>query len=92
MEFRLNKIDTDLRQKINDNTKEGQVHAAQNISVNKDKKEEEKQKRNYKMERYNYSKKLVVDAVKVTNIEIEAFKENVDMQSEDKGSYIDVKK
>lgn len=91
MEYRLNKIDTDLRQKINDSTKEGQVHAAQNIAVNKDKKEN-KGKKDLKLQRYNKSKKLIVEAVKADNIEIEAFKENPDRGNETKGNYIDIKK
>lgn len=92
MEYRLNKIDTDLRQKVNNITKEGKVHASQNITINKDKREENKEHKNLELKRYNKSKKLAVDAVKVSDIEIEAFKESADITNKDKGKFIDVKK
>lgn len=92
MEYRLNKIDTDLRQRINDAAREGKVHGTKNAAVNKDKKEEKKEKKDYKLERYSNSKKLLIDVVKSENIEIEAFKEDTDIQERIKGSYIDIKK
>ncbi len=35
MEFRLNKIDLEVRDKIKEQTKEGKVHSKQNITINK---------------------------------------------------------
>lgn len=35
MEFRLNKIDLEIRDKIKEQTKEGKVHSKQNITINK---------------------------------------------------------
>lgn len=92
MEYRLNKIDTDLRQKINDAAKEGKVHGTKNVAINRDKKEEKKEKKDHKLERYSKSKKLLVDVVKTENIEIDAFKEKTDIQERIIGSYIDIKK
>jgi hypothetical protein len=91
MEYRLNKIDTDLRQKINDAAKSGKVHGAKNISVEKDKNEESKeQKDNYSS---SYKKnKLIVDASKVENIQVEAFKESSQTKDKTKGNYLDIKK
>jgi broad specificity polyphosphatase/5'/3'-nucleotidase SurE len=91
MEYRLNKIDTDLRQKINDAAREGLVHGTKNVAINKDK-QEEKKKKDYKLKHYDKNKKLVVDAVKAENVEINAFKEKVEINENSKGVYLDVKK
>lgn len=40
MEFKLNKIDTDIRKKIQEETKEDKVHSGKGINVNKDLKDE----------------------------------------------------
>lgn len=92
MEYKLNKIDTDLRQRVNDAVKEGRVHSTKNIAVNKDKKEEKKEKKNYNFKSYSKDKKIVVNAVKSENIEVDAFKEDVKENDSFRGSYIDVKK
>jgi uncharacterized protein YcbK (DUF882 family) len=92
MEYRLNKIDTDLRQKINDDTREGLVHGTKNITINKDKQKEEKKNRNYKLEHYDKNKKLMIDAIQTENVEIDAFKEKVEAEEGSKGVYLDVKK
>jgi uncharacterized protein YcbK (DUF882 family) len=92
MEFRLNKIDPDLRQKINDAAREGKVHGTKNIAINKDKQQESKKNKDYKLEQYDKNNKLVVDAVKTENVEINAFKEKVEADEASKGVYLDVKK
>jgi hypothetical protein len=92
MEYRLNKIDTDLRQKINDAAKEGLVHSTKSIVVNKDKKHEKKKYNDYKLENHDKNKKLLVDAVKADNLEINAFKEKIESEEKSKGNYLDVKK
>jgi uncharacterized protein YcbK (DUF882 family) len=92
MEYRLNKIDTDLRQKINDDTREGLVHGTKNVAINKDKQKEEKKNRNYKLEHYDKNKKLMIDAIQTENVEIDAFKEKVEAEEGSKGVYLDVKK
>ncbi|ETI88177.1 MAG: hypothetical protein Q607_CBUC00206G0001, partial [Clostridium butyricum DORA_1] len=40
MEFKLNKIDTDIRKKIQEETKEDKVHSSKSISIKKDIKDE----------------------------------------------------
>jgi hypothetical protein len=92
MEYRLNKIDTDLRQKINDAAKEGIVHGTKNITINKDKPKEEKKNKNYKLEHYDKNKKLMIYAIKTENVEIDAFKEKVEAEEGSKGIYLDIKK
>lgn len=92
MEFVLNKIDSNLRQRINEAAKEGKVHSAKSIIINKDKNERRKDKKEYKVERYNKQKRLFIDVVKTENIEIVAFKENIEADDIYKGSHIDIKK
>lgn len=92
MEYRLNKIDTDLRQKINDDAREGLVHGTKNITINKDKQEEKKKKQNYKLEYQDENKKLVIDVVKAENVEVDAFKEKIENKEAFKGVYLDAKK
>ena len=36
MEFKLNKIDTDIRKKIQEDRRESKVHSGKSINVNKD--------------------------------------------------------
>lgn len=52
MEFQLNKIDTDIRKKIQEETKEDKVHSGKNINVKKDLKEEKNQLND---EEFNYN-------------------------------------
>jgi broad specificity polyphosphatase/5'/3'-nucleotidase SurE len=92
MEYKLNKIDTDLRQKINDAAREGKVHGAKNIAINKDKQQEEKKNKNCKLKQYNKNDKLIVNAVKTQNVEVNAFKDNIETNEFPKGVYLDVKK
>lgn len=91
MEYRLNKIDTDLRQKINDATKEGKVHGAKNIAISKDKPNEQSQKQTYRFKVYDKNKRLVVEAKKVETIEIDAYKDKGDIKKSEKGIFFDTK-
>jgi hypothetical protein len=92
MEYKLNKIDPDLRQKIIDSSREGLVHGTKNIEINKDKQEEKRRNRSYKLEDFDKSKKLVVKAVKVENVQVEAFKEKAKTDDNTKGMFLDIKK
>lgn len=94
MEFRLNKIDTDLRQKINAITEEGKVHGAKNIAISKDVKEEKKNKQEFKryLAQQKNKDKLLVEAVKSENVQVDAYKEGSDSQDEAKGVFLDTKK
>ncbi|NLM35183.1 MAG: hypothetical protein GX206_07065 [Clostridiales bacterium] len=85
MEFRLNKIDTDLRQKINDQTREGKVHTKNGILIQKHKYEERRGQKNrkrnpkekFEIEKYTRNKKITIEAIKVEEIDIEAEKEEL---------------
>ncbi|WP_163193279.1 hypothetical protein [Clostridium thermarum] len=98
MEFRLNKIDTDLRKKINDATAEGKVHTKKGISIDKRSYEERREQRNNKrkprekfnLEKYTKGKKISVEAVKIEQIDVAAEKEeNLQNAAEYRGLFID---
>jgi abortive infection bacteriophage resistance protein len=79
MEFRLNKIDTELRQVVNEATKEGKVHGNKEVStINKDgRQNKQDDKNNFKKQLdEKKEKKIVVEAVKTKEIDIEASKED----------------
>ena len=100
MEFKLNKIDPELRQRINAQTSEGIVHTKKGISVNKDKNKDSRQqqhshkeeaKEKFVITKYAGAKdKFTVDTIKVQNVEVQAVRdENSVDENNYKGSYID---
>lgn len=94
MEYRLNKIDTELRQIVNDSIKEGKVHGNKELArVNKDREDKKGQQSNksFKKElaKYKVKKKISVDAIKVKNIDVEASKEGINLTQ---GRFLDTKR
>ena len=96
MNFLLNKIDTDIRRKIYEKTKDGKVHRKSTISINKD---SEKQKKKFfkeyvKEESMKKGKeKITIDVSKVKEptISLKAEKEeNINLLG--RGTFLDVKK
>jgi hypothetical protein len=103
VEFRLNKIDTDLRQLVNDKTKEGKVHSKDEVLINKDSSYEKREghnnrdrrpKEKFSLEKYSgKTKKIVVEAEKTENIEVEASKETGHASDNTyMGRFIDIRK
>lgn len=96
MNFLLNKIDTDIRRKIYEKTKDGKVHRKSTISINKD---SEKQKKKFfqeyvKEEDMKKGKgKITIDVSKVKEptISLKAEKEE-DINLLGRGTFLDVKK
>lgn len=92
MEYRLNKIEPEIRQLVNDAVKEGKVHGNKDISkVDKDKREKQgKNPKDFKEELAKQSpkEKISVDAIKKSEIDIEASKEDMDLT---KGRFLDTK-
>ncbi|MCR1950199.1 MULTISPECIES: hypothetical protein [unclassified Clostridium] len=96
MNFLLNKIDTDLRKKVYEKTKDGKVHRKSNISINKD---SEKQKKKFfneyvKKERKQMEQnKFTVDATKLekSTISLHGEKEE-NLNAIGYGTFLDVKK
>ena len=79
MEFRLNKIDTELRQVVNEAAKEGKVHGNKEIAnINKDAKQNKQEdKKSFKRQLdEKKEKKIVIEAIKVKEIDIDASKED----------------
>lgn len=76
MEYRLNKIDTDIRKKMKEETKSDKIHANEKINVKKDLKEYDNN-RNIKNNQYENSeqKYITIDGVKsladTFNVEVE---------------------
>jgi hypothetical protein len=97
LEFKLNKIDTDIRKKIQEDTKEDKVHSGKAINVNKDLKEEKNQIINEKqipakdevIKRY-----ITIEVVKDNhkNIDIKAEKIEEINEGNSKGRILDTTK
>ncbi|MCH5138505.1 hypothetical protein JMF89_15035 [Clostridiaceae bacterium UIB06] len=98
MEFRLNKIDPEVRERVKEITNPGKIHTKTSILINKDTKKnkedneadfEEELKRHRKKEK----KRFLVEAVKKDDVQISVFKE-ADSSSEDesRGHFLDVRK
>lgn len=93
MEFKLNKIDTDIRQRINDATKEGKVHGKEDIHVNKDKNQNNKPK--FQLPKQGTRKKasdIIVQASKEEEKELKVSAENENDAMKPLGRFIDVRK
>ena len=96
MEYRLNKIDTDLRRKVNEAADESKVHPKKNIQINKDREQRsgqqhaEEYKREYKDE--GKKRKIIIDAEKTLNVKIDGFiSEDKELKLK-KGMFLDIKK
>ncbi|SHE57647.1 hypothetical protein [Clostridium fallax] len=102
MEFRLNKIDMDLRQKIQDETSEGKIHRKKEILIEntdyKEKKEKNK-KNNKEKENKDFkdivkkSKKITIDTVKFKSYKVDAEKDiSLNKSKSNIGVFLDTKK
>lgn len=92
MNFLLNKIDTDIRRKVYDKTKDGKVHKKEKINIYKD--SDKNKERNFKdLIEEKQGKKIIVNAVKEqeVDIEIRAEKDSDTIKSLN-GTFIDIRK
>ncbi|MBU3176444.1 hypothetical protein KPL47_08665 [Clostridium estertheticum] len=96
MEFKLNKIDVEIRQRVKDTTKSGVVHRKDSITVNKDRNPSDNSNSyedfKYKISKYKKKHKISVGAFKNAQYEVEVFKENLDKEQRRIGNFIDTKK
>ncbi|KEI96036.1 hypothetical protein G4W71_07670 [Clostridium botulinum] len=99
MEFRLNKIDLEIRDKIKEQTKEGKVHSKQNITINKQDRDNNSKNRGFyeqlKKQQKNKNKNIRIKAVKYVkgeNLDIEATKEEIEGKDSIVGTILDTKK
>ncbi|WP_251860526.1 hypothetical protein [Clostridium sp. Marseille-Q2269] len=99
MEFKLNKIDLQVRDRIKEQTKEGKVHSKKNITINKQHRDNNSKDKSFyeqlKKQRENKNKNIKVKAtkyVKSENLDIEATKEEMEGKPIIVGTIIDAKK
>lgn len=98
MEFRLNKVDPEVRQRVKETTSAGKIHTKSGIVINKDnqdKKNKKEESFSSKLEKEKKEKKrLSVDAVKIEEVEVSAYKEEIENTStdEDTGHILDVRR
>lgn len=96
MEFNLNKIDTDLRRKLQEKRNDHKVHGKEGITIEAYNEEKEKFREDKKFSKILEEKKktkkdekIVIDGVMVDNLQIEGEKE---ISENSKGVFIDTKK
>ncbi|MCT8976136.1 hypothetical protein N4T77_05950 [Clostridium sp. CX1] len=100
MEYRLNKVDPELRQRIKETTKPGKIHNKAEIAVNTDSKNKNKKDgtefsselEKQKKEKEENKKKITIEAVKLEEVNIPAFKEPESSKDEMRGNILDVRK
>ncbi|HEY8889410.1 MAG TPA: hypothetical protein VIM70_04090 [Clostridium sp.] len=96
MEFKLNKIDVEIRQRVKNTTKSGVVHRKDSITVNKDRNPRDNSKTyeefRGKLLKYKKNHKITVGAFKNTQYDVEVFKETLEKEQRSIGNFIDTKK
>lgn len=94
MEFKLNKIDTDIRKKMQEEIKEDKVHSGKGISVKKDIKDE-KHENEENLNKEEYEKRYItIDGIKYNHKNIDIKAEKIEKINEDnsKGRILDTTK
>lgn len=96
MEFKLNKIDVEIRQRVKDTTKSGVIHRKESITVNKDRNPRDNSK-SYeefrgKLSKYKKNHKITVGAFRNNQYAVEVFKEAIEKEQRIMGNFIDIKK
>lgn len=94
MEFKLNKIDTDIRKKMQEEIKEDKVHSGKSINVKKDLKDERHEKITKFNKEENEKRYLTIDGIKNSfqDITIEAEKVEEISYENSKGRILDKRK
>lgn len=94
MEFKLNKIDTDIRKKMQEDIKEDKVHSGKSISVKKDIKDERHENIKDSSEYENEKRYITIDGMKYNNKNIDIKADKVEEINEEtsKGRIIDTAK
>ncbi|MFW2487074.1 hypothetical protein D2A34_02140 [Clostridium chromiireducens] len=94
MEFKLNKIDTDIRKKMQEEIKEDKVHSGKSINVKKDIKDEKKEEFKKDTEEENERRYITIDGILCggNNISIKAEKFEEITNENSKGRILDKKK
>ncbi|ATD54621.1 hypothetical protein [Clostridium chauvoei] len=93
MNFLLNKIDTDLRRKVYEKTRDGKVHRKTNILIYKDSEKQKEKSFKEHVKENKKDKKIIIKATKLVepSIKVEAEKdENCKISAY--GTFLDIKK
>ena len=93
MEFKLNKIDTDIRKKMQEEIKEDKVHSGKGISIKKDIKDEKSEDENNCKED-DEKRFITVDVIKNSdeNVDVEVEKIEKLNGENSKGRILDITK
>ena len=94
MEFKLNKIDTDIRKKMQEDIKEEKVHSGKGINIKKDIRDERSGDLEDINEKENARRYITIDGVKSNhkNIDVKAEKVEEINESNSKGRILDTTK
>lgn len=103
MDFRLDKVDPELRQRIKETVSSRRVHTKSGLIINKDNKDKKKggsqdfsqELEKHKNNQKNKDKKIIsVEAVKTNELKVSAYKDETDELVKDnfRGHILDVKK
>ena len=94
MEFKFNKIDTDIRKKMQEEIKEDKVHSGKSINIKKDIKDERHEERKNFDEEESEKRYITIDGVRYNNKNISVKVEKVEEINEEnsKGRILDKKK
>lgn len=100
MEFRINKIDTDLREKLKEETKDGKVHRKKELKLEnngyREKNKDSSHKNNHSEESFAEmvkKQRVIIDAVKGQTLEVQVEKEPSTCDDINyRGVFIDTKK
>ena len=94
MEFKLNKIDTDIRKKIQEEIKEDKVHSGKSMSVKKDIKDERHEEKKDFDDEESEKRYITIDGLRYNNqnISIKAEKVEEINGENSKGRILDKKK
>jgi hypothetical protein len=94
LEFKLNKIDTDIRKKMQEEIKEDKVHSGKSISIKKDIKDERHEEIKNLDEEESEKRYITIDGVKYNNKNISVKVEKIEEINNEnsKGRILDKKK
>ena len=101
MEYRLNKIDMEVRERINETTSGGKIHRKNEIQKLKGKKNDDRkneEKNQYEKfvipENSSKDKKIMIISVKDNekSIDVEAIKDDNETNVNDRGNFLDVRR
>ncbi|GAA0724329.1 hypothetical protein GCM10008905_18060 [Clostridium malenominatum] len=95
MEYRLNKVDMEVRQRIEDTTREGMIHRKKELKIDKDAKDKKEDKDfSDELKKYKGKKKkvILVQAEKIEEIDVEAIKYKGEENNLSRGRFLDTKR